>query len=53
VIWGAEDGITPRAYADEFARRIATAKSVCIERAGHLPHLEQPDAVLRAIEDFV
>jgi pimeloyl-ACP methyl ester carboxylesterase len=49
VIWGAEDGITPPVYADEFARRIPEASSVCIEHAGHLPHLEQPHAVLQAI----
>jgi pimeloyl-ACP methyl ester carboxylesterase len=52
VIWGAEDGIAPPAYADEFARRIADARSVCIEHAGHLPQVEQPEAVLRAIADF-
>ncbi len=52
VVWGAEDGITPRVYAEEFARRIAGATSVCIDRAGHLPHLEEPDAVLQAMSDF-
>jgi pimeloyl-ACP methyl ester carboxylesterase len=52
VIWGAQDGITPRVYADEFARRLANARTVCVEGAGHLPHLEQPDAVLQAIADF-
>jgi pimeloyl-ACP methyl ester carboxylesterase len=49
IIWGAEDGIAPSLYADEFARRIQGARSFCIEGAGHLPHLEQPEAVLHAI----
>jgi pimeloyl-ACP methyl ester carboxylesterase len=52
VIWGAQDGIAPRVYADEFARRIPGASSVCIEQAGHLPHLEQRHAVLHAIAEF-
>jgi pimeloyl-ACP methyl ester carboxylesterase len=52
IVWGAEDGITPRAYAEDFARRISGARIVCIEHAGHLPQLEQPDAVLQAIAAF-
>lgn len=51
IIWGALDGITPRVYAEEFAHRIADARTVYIERAGHFPHLEQPDAVLSAIAE--
>jgi pimeloyl-ACP methyl ester carboxylesterase len=49
VIWGAADGIVPAVYADEFVRRIAGARKVCITSAGHLPHLERPEEVLRAI----
>ncbi len=53
VIWGQEDGIIAPAYAQEFAGRIASARVEMIGHAGHLPHLEQPDAVTRAISGFL
>ncbi len=53
VIWGDKDGIIAPVYADEFAKRIAGARVEKIQRAGHLPHLEQPDAVLNALSGFI
>lgn len=53
IVWGKSDGIIAPAYAQEFARRIAGAQMALIERAGHLPHLEQPDAVMGAVRAFL
>ncbi len=53
VVWGKADGIISPAYAQEFARRIAGARVELIDKAGHLPHLEQPDAVTKAVRDFL
>lgn len=53
VLWGQQDGVIDPAYADEFARRIAGARVVRLEGAGHLPHLEQPDAVARLVREFL
>ena len=53
VVWGKADKIIAPAYAEEFAKRIAGAKIELIEGAGHLPHLEQPDAVVRAVQKFI
>jgi pimeloyl-ACP methyl ester carboxylesterase len=53
VIWGTRDGVISAAYADEFASRIAGARVERIQNAGHLPHLEQPDAVARLIAEFL
>jgi pimeloyl-ACP methyl ester carboxylesterase len=53
VVWGAEDRIVPPVYAGEFARRIDGARVETVERAGHAPHLERPDAVARLVRDFV
>jgi pimeloyl-ACP methyl ester carboxylesterase len=53
ILWGKADGIIAPAYAQEFARRIAGARVELIERAGHLPHLEQPDAVAKAVSAFL
>ena len=53
IIWGAADRIIAPAYAQEFAKRIAGAQVRLIDNAGHLPHLEQPDAVAGAVHEFL
>lgn len=53
IVWGKADRIVAPAYAGEFAARIAGAKVALIENAGHLPHLEQPQAVAKAVLDFI
>jgi pimeloyl-ACP methyl ester carboxylesterase len=52
IVWGMTDRIIERTYAQDFAERIAGAKVVLVEGAGHFPHLEQPDAVTRGIQEF-
>jgi pimeloyl-ACP methyl ester carboxylesterase len=53
IIWGSEDRVIAPAYAEEFAQRIADARVALIDRAGHLPHLEQPHEVARLVRDFL
>jgi pimeloyl-ACP methyl ester carboxylesterase len=53
IIWGKADRIIDAAYAQEFAKRIAGARIALIDNAGHLPHLEQPDAVAKAVNEFL
>ena len=53
IVWGNDDRIIAPAYAQEFAARIAGARVALIDRAGHLPQLEQPDAVAKAILGFL
>jgi pimeloyl-ACP methyl ester carboxylesterase len=53
VVWGKEDRIIAPAYAQEFAKRIAGARIAMIDKAGHLPHLEQTDAVVKAVRGFL
>ena len=53
VIWGQQDGIVPAIYAQEFADRISGARSVIVERAAHMPQLEQLDQVSQLVEDFL
>jgi pimeloyl-ACP methyl ester carboxylesterase len=53
IIWGESDGVIAPAYAEEFAKRIGKAQIVKIPRAGHLPQLEQPEAVLKALSGFI
>ena len=53
IVWGDTDRIIAPAYAEEFARNIAGARVETIARAGHLPQLEQPDAVLKVLSGFL
>lgn len=54
LLWGEQDRIMPRAYADIFARGIAGAtKRKIIPGAGHLAELDKPVEVAREISAFM
>lgn len=53
IVWGKADGIADQVYAQEFAKRITGAKTALIDNAGHLPQLEQTDAVVKAVQTFI
>jgi len=53
LIWGAQDGIVDTTYARAYAEHIPGANLVLIENAGHLPHIEQPEAFLRELNAFL
>jgi pimeloyl-ACP methyl ester carboxylesterase len=53
IVWGKTDGVIAVEYAQEFAKRMAGARIELIDKAGHLPHLEQPDAVMKFVRDFL
>jgi pimeloyl-ACP methyl ester carboxylesterase len=53
IVWGEADRIAVPAYAQEFSKRIAGAEVKLIGNAGHLPHLEQPEAVTEAVLGFL
>src|SRR5688572_18662095 len=54
VLWGSHDRITSAGYGRAYCAAIPGAKFAPIERAGHFPHVEQPqqfaDEVLAFIE---
>jgi len=52
VLWGAADGIATPAYGRAYAAAFADARFETIDRAGHLPHVEQPEATFAIIDDF-
>lgn len=53
LVWGQDDRLVPLAYAEEFARRLAGARTALVKDAGHAPHLEQPDATARLVQAFL
>ena len=52
VLQGAQDKIVARACAELFATKIHGARLHAIDAAGHLPHVEQPAATIKAIAHF-
>ena len=52
VIWGESDRIAPEPYGRAYAASFPNGRFELIRKAGHLPHLEQPDQVLSAIHRF-
>jgi pimeloyl-ACP methyl ester carboxylesterase len=53
VAWGASDAIFPPAQADVFAAAIPGARTLLIPGAGHLPHLEAPQAFVTGAGAFL
>ena len=50
LIWGAQDRVLPRSYADRFAKAIKGRSEIrIIPDAGHLAEIDQPEAVAAAI----
>jgi pimeloyl-ACP methyl ester carboxylesterase len=53
LLWGEQDRIMPRSYADRFASGISGKTEIrTIPGAGHLAELDQPDAVAAAILEW-
>jgi pimeloyl-ACP methyl ester carboxylesterase len=53
LLWGTADRILLRPYGEAFCAAIPGARFAPIERAGHFPHLEQPDEFAQQIFAFV
>jgi len=53
VVFGASDRIVTPAYGQAVARAIAGAEFAVIADAGHLPHLEAPEATWAVVDPFV
>ena len=53
MLWGRHDTIVPLAVGDRLHRAIPASRLAVIDDAGHLPHEEQPEPVLRELERFL
>jgi pimeloyl-ACP methyl ester carboxylesterase len=52
-VWGANDGIVSPDYGKAYSRMIAGAEFSVIGKAGHYPHLEQPDEFMALVRGFL
>jgi pimeloyl-ACP methyl ester carboxylesterase len=53
VLWGASDRILSEPYGRAYSAAIPGARFELIERAGHFPHLEQPEIFTERVFAFV
>ena len=53
VVEGGCDKLLPEGWAAEIAGQIPHGRSAVVERAGHCPQIEQPDAVNELLLDFL
>jgi pimeloyl-ACP methyl ester carboxylesterase len=53
IVWGREDRIVPLSCAEAYRQAIRGAVLQVIERCGHVPQLEQPQAFLNAVQQFL
>jgi pimeloyl-ACP methyl ester carboxylesterase len=52
-LWGTSDRIVSQAYGRAYCAAIPGARFEGLERAGHFPHIERPDAFARSVLDFM
>ena len=50
MVWGAEDRLLPRAYAEKVAAGLPQAKLTFLDNCGHMPQRECPDRLLPLLE---
>ncbi|MGN6203917.1 alpha/beta fold hydrolase, partial [Humibacter sp.] len=53
VVWGAADRVVTPAYGRALAAAVPGAEFTLIERAGHLPQLENPEALWERLDPFL
>jgi pimeloyl-ACP methyl ester carboxylesterase len=53
VIWGSRDPIVPARHAETVRTLVPTARVEVFERAGHWPHLDDPDRFCDVLLDFM
>jgi pimeloyl-ACP methyl ester carboxylesterase len=53
LLWGEQDRLLPPRWAEQFASRLRSAEVHRIAGAGHMPMLEEPEAVAELITEFI
>ena len=53
IVWGSEDRMIPALYAQEFQRNIRDSRVELLSDCGHLPMMEQRQALVKLVADFL
>jgi pimeloyl-ACP methyl ester carboxylesterase len=52
-VWGREDRLVPVVCGEQYRALMPNATLTVLERCGHLPPIEQPDAYAKLLLDFL
>jgi len=53
IVWGERDHTIPLAHGEEAHHAIPGSRFVTLPRAAHFPHLEDPEGLAKALDDFI
>lgn len=53
VLWGRQDRVFPTRQSERAVALLPKSRRVLIDRCGHYPHWEQPEAFVSAVEEFL
>jgi pimeloyl-ACP methyl ester carboxylesterase len=53
IVWGARDRIIPLAHGAQAHELIPGSRFEVFDRAGHFPHLDEPDRFVATLEDWI
>jgi pimeloyl-ACP methyl ester carboxylesterase len=53
IVWGREDRIVPVGCGEQYRRLLPNATLTVLDRCGHMPPIEQPDAFARLVLEFL
>ena len=53
VVWGRDDAIIPLSVCRRYADAIPGARATVLDRCGHMPEMEQPEAFAQAVLEFL
>ncbi|MGE3538885.1 MAG: alpha/beta fold hydrolase [Candidatus Tectimicrobiota bacterium] len=53
LVWGRQDAIVPLSAGEAYQRAIPGSRLAVLEQCGHRPEIEQADAFVRLVRDFV
>jgi pimeloyl-ACP methyl ester carboxylesterase len=53
IVWGARDRIIPASHAATVGQLIDGSRIELFERAGHFPHLDEPERFAQLLREFI
>jgi len=53
LLWGGSDRMIPSSHVDAAREELPASRVEIFDRAGHFPHLDEPDRFARVLEEFM
>ncbi len=53
LVWGRDDAVVPLSAGEAYRDAMPNARLALLDRCGHFPHLEQPQAFAQLVREFI